>query len=124
MYFQFLENGAKLKIPSEIKPPENMVFLIPIYPRNKGFNFLKSDLTLNLLSKDLNQQSCSRFIRSSTIWTSWRAGKVGIKNPLFLVSKLRTVALNEWKKHPYTLISLINVELGINVEGVQKLPNH
>ena len=24
----------------------------------------------------------------------------------------------------YTLISLINVELGINVEGVQKLPNH
>ena len=23
-----------------------------------------------------------------------------------------------------TLISLINVELGINVEGVQKLPNH
>ena len=24
----------------------------------------------------------------------------------------------------YTLISLISVEVGINVEGVQKLPNH
>ena len=25
---------------------------------------------------------------------------------------------------PSTLISLINVEVGINLEGVQKLPNH
>ena len=36
------------------------------------------------------------------------------------------LALNRFAKSPigYTLISLISVEVGINVEGVQKLPNH
>jgi hypothetical protein len=28
------------------------------------------------------------------------------------------------KRNHTTLISLLNVEVGINVEGVQKLPNH
>ena len=59
-----------------------------------------------------------------------------VSNPLFIIPDffyifqmnfaMATLGLKEMGKFHWegTLISLINVEVGINVEGVQKLPNH
>ena len=46
------------------------------------------------------------------------------KEKQFKLHAINLAALNSNKTEQNTLISLINVEVGINVEGVQKLPNH
>ena len=67
----------------------------------------------NIVFRDVTNQN---MFKHTTVWLSF--------NPFLEQQDKKNVANKILEFQAFTLISLINVEVGINMEGVQKMQNH